>query len=222
MGPTVLVPLRADGKSRLAPLLAPDARRALARAMASDVVDALRGAGLDRIVLVAGGPGAREVGEALGLEVLDDPPGTAGTAGTADPGPLDRAPALDRALSHAGRTVGGPTLIVAADLPALTADDLRAVLAAVADVVVAPTRGGGTAALLRRGGAAIAPAYGVDSATRHVTAARSAGLTVAVIERPGLAHDVDRPEDLTPPRGLAFGSATARLVSELGARPADG
>jgi len=213
MRPTVLLPLRADGKSRLAAALGPDARRTLAGAMLADVVGAVRAAGLDRIVLVAGGDPARDLGRELGLEVVGDPTGEVDEV----PG---RASALDRALAHAGRTVGGDTLVVAADLPALDAEDVRALVDRAAEVVVAPTRGGGTAALLRRPDACVAPAYGIGSAERHVAAARAAGRTVELVERAGLAHDVDRPEDLAAPAGLAFGPATRAALSALRAADA--
>lgn len=225
--PTVLVPLRADGKSRLAERLGVEARRVLAEAMLVDVVAAVRGAGLTRVVLVAGGAAARAMGLRLGLEVIDDP------ADDPDDGDDDAAddrddgaaggPGLDRALAHAGRRVGGDTLVLAADLPALTPDDVAAVLAARTPVVVAPTRDGGTAALLRRPDSCLAPAYGVGSAARHLAAAATAGLSSSVVERLGLAHDVDRAEDLEAPAGLRFGAATTAVLSGLSARgPRDG
>lgn len=199
----MLVPLRADGKSRLAEALDAGTRRALAEAMLADVVAATRSAGLTRIVLVAGGPPARAAGRRLGLDVVDDPDDGAG---------------LDAALLHAGRRVGGDTLVLAADLPALGRDDVTALIEAPTPVVVAPTRGGGTAALLRRPDGCLAPAYGIGSAARHLAAATAAGLTALIIDRPGLAHDVDRPEDLVVPTGLVLGPATAAVLAELGNR----
>lgn len=206
----MLVPLRADGKSRLASTLGVEARRALAAAMLEDVVAAARGAGIGRVVLVAGGTAAHAAGVRLGLEVIDDPAHDPGERASGDPG------GLDRALANAGVLVGGDTLVLAADLPALTAPDVTALLTADADVVVAPTRGGGTAALLRRPDGRIPPAYGPGSAERHVTAGRAAGLRVAIVERPSLAHDVDRPADLVPPPGLALGPCTVAVLAGLG------
>src|SRR3546814_19459831 len=54
----------------------------------------------------------------------------------------------------------------------------------------------GTNALLFRPPLTIAYCYGSDSLAAHRRAAHAAGLTSNVIDRPGLARDIDMPEDL--------------------------
>jgi 2-phospho-L-lactate guanylyltransferase len=197
MDPTVLVPLRDRGKSRLADDMTREGRWDLATAMLADVLTALASAGLTDVVVVAGGPDAHGAARALGARVIDDP----GSAG-----------GLDGALAAAGRGLTGPTLIVAADLPCLGASDLLAVLAADTEVVVAPTRDGGTGALLRPRPDAMATAYGPGSAARHESMARDAGLSVARIDAPGLAHDVDTRADLVDASVRGVGPATRALL----------
>jgi 2-phospho-L-lactate guanylyltransferase len=207
MDPTpivALVPLRAPGtgKSRLAGALRVEERAALAGAMLADVCRALAGSPVDRIVVVAGGPAAVAAAAALGVEVMADPPGSRG---------------LDAALRAAANRLPrhGTGLVVAADLPRLRADDVAAVLAVDAQVVVAPTRDGGTGILLRRPPDAVPTAYGPGSAARHLVAARRAGLATAVLERPGPRDDLDTPADLARLRAGDVGPATAALLRTL-------
>jgi 2-phospho-L-lactate/phosphoenolpyruvate guanylyltransferase len=209
---TVLVPLRSPGrgKTRLAPVLSPLERASLAGAMLADVAAALADAHCDEVVVVAGGPAAAAAAAALGLDVLVDPPEVTG---------------LDGALRAAALRIGPvpELLVVAADLPALTAEDIEAVRARDAAVVVAPTRDGGTGVLLRRPGDAIATRYGRDSAARHLALARRTGLTAATVHRPGAAADVDVGADLAALRAATVGPATRRLLTALHPRvPATG
>jgi len=88
-------------------------------------------------------------------------------------------------------------LTLSSDLPFLQADDIRAMLGTVSDVVIATDRfRTGTNALLMRRPFAIPFRYGVDSLAAHLGEATKAGLEATVIERPGLARDIDTPEDL--------------------------
>ena len=198
---TAIVPLRQPGagKSRLAEVLSPRARAELAVAMLGDVVAALAASSVDEVMIAADGPTAARAAAATGARVVLDPPG---------------AGHLDAALAAAGAHVPADRdlLVVPADLPRLTAGDVDAVLATPAPVVVAPTAGGGTGALLRRVGARIATAYGPGSAVRHLAAARAAGLAVAEVERDGFHHDVDTWTDLVALHEVELGPRTARVL----------
>jgi 2-phospho-L-lactate/phosphoenolpyruvate guanylyltransferase len=202
---TVLVPLRSPGrgKTRLAPRLSPAARASLAGAMLADVAAALAAAAVDEVVVVAAGPAAAAAAAALGLDALIDPPDVVG---------------LDGALrAAAGRLGPRPELlVVAADLPRLTADDLAAVRAPDAAVVVAPTIDGGTGVLVRRPADVVTTRYGVGSAARHLALARRAGVATASVHRAGTAYDVDTIADLTALRDAPVGPATRRLLETWG------
>ena len=198
-----VVPLRSPGvgKTRLSPGLDRDTRAALAGAMLADVVAALRGAGLE-VVVAAGGPAAAAAASALQAAVVMD-------------GPAVRS--LDGAVEGARRHLGpvGGLLVVQADLPCLTADDVQAVLAPGAPVVVAPTDDGGTGALLRRPPDVMGTSFGRGSAAAHRRLADAAGVPVEVVHRPGLETDVDVLEDLRGLRHRHVGAATAAVLATL-------
>lgn len=205
---TALVALRepGEGKTRLASLLSSDERAAVARAMAADVTDALRAAGVPEVLVVAEGPRAARFAHDLGLPVLRDRSARS-----------DLNAAFTDALTAVdpGRTV----LLVCADLPGLTAGDVTAVLAADAEVVVAPTHDGGTGGLLLRPGVRIELAYGPGSAAAHRRRAALAGRTGTEVVVPGFHHDVDRPVHLHETVARWPSSQTGRVVAGWLDRP---
>ena len=60
---------------------------------------------------------------------------------------------------------------------------------------LAPARDGGVNAIALRDPTVFAPRFGV-SAEEMAAAARAAGIEPVVVDDPGLAFDIDRPEDL--------------------------
>lgn len=185
--PTVaIVPLKALSRAKTRLALPPSSRRALARVMALRVIDACaEAAGVDAVLLVAGDADAAEVGRERGVEVLR--PAAAGLQVALDA--ADDAPMVRSAAR---------SLVIAADLPLVRGGDLDGLLAAAPapGVVVAPTRDGGTGALLRSPPDAIPTAYGAGSAVRHLRLAAAAGVAARRVEAAGLALDVDSLDDL--------------------------
>lgn len=174
---TAIVPLKAgpERKTRLAPRLTGEARAALADRMAAHVVACLRAVpslGTVRLLSQVARPEIEagwepDLGNGLNAE-------------------------LDRVRIGLG---GSPMLVIHADLPLLSGDDVRALLAAAGahGAAIAPDRhGAGTNALALARAPAFAFAFGEDSFARH----RQALGAVAVIRRPGLSLDVDTPGDL--------------------------
>jgi 2-phospho-L-lactate guanylyltransferase (CobY/MobA/RfbA family) len=103
--------------------------------------------------------------------------------------------AVERALATVS---DAPVLVVNADLPCLTEDDVRALLDAVPEdgLVVAPAPDGTTNALgLSRPGL-FAALYGPGSAEEFRSHASQLGVPSSVLVRPGLQDDVDTPADL--------------------------
>ncbi|WP_404478880.1 2-phospho-L-lactate guanylyltransferase [Novosphingobium sp. BL-52-GroH] len=100
----------------------------------------------------------------------------------------------------AARANGATSVLsVSTDLPLLQPADLEAMIAAgeASAVVIAPDRSGlGTNALLVRPPLAIPYRHGIDSCRHHVLAAQSIGVEPLLIQRPGLAADLDLPTDL--------------------------
>jgi 2-phospho-L-lactate guanylyltransferase len=194
-GTVALVPLRLGGKSRLGDALPVRLRDDLVLAMLDDVLAALRGAGIADVRLLAGCTAAAAVAHARGLPAITDPGPAEGVAGgSGAPGDLRLRAAVDAALAHVPATTA--RLIVAADLPRLSAAEVASILADPTDVAIAPTANGGTALLRLAPGIKLAAQYGPGSAGAHAEAAEHAGLGVAVLDLPGCRHDVDGAMDL--------------------------
>jgi 2-phospho-L-lactate guanylyltransferase len=90
-------------------------------------------------------------------------------------------------------------VIVAADLPLLTSDDVRELVMATPECGIAIARAldGGTNAVAMRPPGKVPTHFGEPgSAQAHERAAWLAGADAHVLECPGLAFDVDTPEDL--------------------------
>lgn len=188
MGVTAVIPLKAlaSAKGRLSGVLDEPERRRVVAAMAAGVIDACTACPLiDDVVVVAGDDEAAAVAHRSGADAI-----------------VVTQPGLAAAFDVVDRELGtrDAMLVVMADLPSVSADDLAAVIAAAEGaapvVVVAPANDGGTGALLRRPPTVIATAYGPDSAREHERAAAAAGVAVVVLHRDGLALDVDTPAQL--------------------------
>lgn len=162
------------GKTRLE--LSPNEREELSLAMLMDVLAA-----------------ALEVGQTW--VVSPDAPAQESAAGwIPDPGGGQGA-AVDAALREIG---AGPVLVVNADLPSLSAEDLRALAEATPKhgIAIAAAADGTTNALGLSDATLFAPLYGKDSARRFRAYAERSGLTAVEVARPGLRHDVDTLADL--------------------------
>jgi 2-phospho-L-lactate/phosphoenolpyruvate guanylyltransferase len=180
-----LVPLkaRAHGKRRLAAVLDDSARMALVVRMFAHVLTVLRNvAELDGIAVLT------PDGDALPPDVLHL---------------HDDGAELNQALSAALTTLSarGVTraVVIAADLPRLAAAEVAALIAASAagGIALAPDRHGtGTNALALALPSSLPLQFGVGSFERHLEAAARLVRSPAVVRLPGLACDVDEPQDL--------------------------
>lgn len=178
----VIIPYKTGSpKSRLAPLLAPARRRALAEVMLLDVLDAALGARLGPVTVLATGR--------RGLPRLP-----AGVRVEVDPRPL--TPAVNRMLARLRRRwPRGGVMVLVPDVPLAEPGHLRAAASVPGPVVLAPGRRGGTPLVLTRD-----PRFRVDyhrgSFRKHLEAARVLGHEAGVLDSFRLAQDVDEPEDL--------------------------
>lgn len=174
-----------EGKSRLSKTLSEDDRKSLNIKMFRHVFEIARKVfPAENIVVISRS------------EALLDEARSAGAHGEAETGHE-----LNAALNQGSRfavDLGATALVtLSSDLPFLEIDDIHALLAAQGDVVIATDRVRiGTNALLIRRPLAIPYRYGGESLAAHKAAAAEAGLTITVIERPGLARDIDTPDDL--------------------------
>jgi 2-phospho-L-lactate guanylyltransferase len=172
------------GKYRLAGVLTEAERHLLIQIMLDDVLDALRAT-----------PGIASI-NVLSSDVTVLPNDVERIV---DPGT-----GLNAAIAHAARVLSNDgahsMLYLPADLPLITVDDINALLVAAKDhdAVIAPdARHSGTNALLLTPPQLIEPQFGEQSFTAHVQAIRCSGSkALQIVERPGLAHDIDMPADL--------------------------
>ena len=207
MPPTVLIPVnRLDrAKGRLAALLEPAERAELVRRSLAAVLAAVEGAGMEAVVLTSDEAVEAEV--PAGVRVLGE-----------DPELLGLSAQIERATGLLGVQ---ELLILHADLPLVTAEALRDLIAqapeAPSATLVRPADGGTNAMLLRPPGR-FALAYGQGSGDLHESAAREAGLAVRRADVPALALDLDTPGDvrelLAQPEGRACGAG--RYLVEIG------
>jgi 2-phospho-L-lactate guanylyltransferase len=102
------------------------------------------------------------------------------------------------AVQQALAELAGPVAIVNADLPCVSEDDVRALLAALpeAGIAVAPAADGTTNALALADPGLFAPLYGPGSAEEFRAHASQLGVASVVVSRPNLAADVDTLDDL--------------------------
>ena len=181
-------PLR-RAKSRLGSVLGAEERLALSREMLNRVLEALvRVAEIERTLLVSRDSEAMALARHHGARTLSERP------------PIDLNQALQQATRAAVGSGASAVLVVPADLPLVTADDLRELVTLAESppvVVIAPDRRqAGTNALLASPAGLIEYAFGPSSFDRHRALALAAGARVLVCDRPGLALDLDLPEDL--------------------------
>lgn len=192
MSTIAVLPIKrfAAAKTRLDNGLSEGTRRALAEAMVTDVLIALRRARrVDDVLVVSGEHAAVALAAGYDAAAVIDDPDDAGHSAAAERGV--------RAATDRGAT---RVLLVPGDCPALDPAELDGLLRRPGqgpEVVVVPDRhGSGTNALVLTPPAVIRPAFGAGSRERHERLAREAGVTATVVDVPTLGLDVDTPDDL--------------------------
>ncbi|MEJ2354109.1 MAG: 2-phospho-L-lactate guanylyltransferase [Anaerolineales bacterium] len=181
-------PLR-RGKSRLSPVLTEEERADLNRRLLMHTVDTLKSiAEIEHVLVISRDPAALALSREHGARTVQE----------------NGAPHLNVALARATLVAKNyatrGVLIVPADLPLITPEDVRLMLEKVQDppaVVVAPDRRQqGTNALLVCPAGLIEYDFGPGSFKRHCERARAAGARLEILELPSLELDMDLPEDL--------------------------
>jgi 2-phospho-L-lactate guanylyltransferase len=162
-----------DPKSRLAGVLDPEKRVALMAKLLRHVTGAVREAGVGRVTVVCSEP----------LDGYDTW--------------LDRGLAWNEALAAAADEVVAEPLVafISADLPWLRPAEVVELLASTPEegIAIARAHDGGTNAIAMRPPGLVATHFGeTGSASVHA----SLGVESAIVDLPGLAFDVDTPEDL--------------------------
>ena len=183
-----------DAKQRLETVLSPGPRRALAEAMFSDVLTALRrSSAVADILVITRDHGAQQIAGGHGALVLDDD----------EPG---QSPAAQLGLRYALEHEYERALLVPGDCPTLDPRELDALIARAHEtpsaLIVPDRHGTGTNALLLTPPDSLAPAFGPGSCERHVANAEVAETAAELVSVASLELDIDTPEDLEALRGL--------------------
>ena len=204
---TVVIPLRGvhGGKSRLASLLNPVQRANAIAAMADHVLEAVLASGVAATVLVV----TREVDMRRHLRIAPgqvdyilQPDEVVGLNGAID---LGRRRALEGAASR--------MMVLLADLPCLSAHDVRAFAESDADVSIGTDEAHtGTNALLLNSRSVMTGFqfhFGANSRFHHQVEAARRGLVFETAVLDGIARDLDTPEDWA----MLTGDEVHRLVA---------
>jgi 2-phospho-L-lactate guanylyltransferase len=181
-------PLR-YGKSRLAEVLTSDERTDLNRRMLAHTLDTLTAIPeIEHVLVVSRDQAALALAREYGARTVQEN------------GSPHLNVALTRATVVAKNYATRGVLIIPADLPLITPEDVRVMLERSVDppvVVVAPNRRhDGTNALLVCPTGLIEYEFGPGSFHRHCKRAQNAGARLEICDLPSLALDMDLPEDL--------------------------
>ena len=186
-----IVPIKPLGraKSRLSSVLSREERTTLSRDMMVHLLDVLGEVpGIERTLVVSRDTQALALAREHGARTV------------AEWGTPDLNPALVRATIVAKQYGVSGVLVLPADLPLISPQDVETLISRADQppvVVIAPDRHrSGTNALLASPPGLIEYDFGPDSFQRHLDRAEQAGVRVDVCELPSLGLDVDIPEDL--------------------------
>ena len=206
MSTWLVIPVKSlrEGKSRLARALTPGQRFAfMDRLLVHTLTQASVFPGLDQTLVVSACDETRRRAAALGARTL------------AESGE-NLNEAIEQALAEVRGLGATRMVVVPCDLPLLCADDLQFLSGAMhsGTVVIAPDRNlSGTNGLCLSAALDFTFEFGPHSYARHIENARRLQLDHLTVQRPGLAFDVDTPDDLAELVGLGGFPAFRELVS---------
>ena len=202
----ILVPVKnqTNAKQRLSSVLGREARQELAQAMCADVLETLaRWRQRPAVAVVTSDPFASDLAAGLGFEVIAD------DVNPGETGAIEMATAVcrERGADH--------TLVIPADIPLIEVSELEKIVESAppgGSVLVPDAAGRGTNAALRAPADLFPLSFGNDSFLPHLAAARATGLPCVVLNLPGIALDIDRPEDLNELAAAGGERRSQRLV----------
>jgi 2-phospho-L-lactate guanylyltransferase len=204
----ILIPVKnlSAAKQRLASVLDQAARTELAQAMLHDVVGAIAAwLGRPPSALVTSDPFAIALAHQYDFEIIPDP------ANPGETGAIEMATRLcvQRGVAY--------TLVIPADIPVIKAIELQQILARAPEggsVLVPAADGRGTNAAFRRPADLFPLRFGNDSFKPHLAAAQATGKPCEVLRFPGIALDVDNPEDLQDLKDAEGETRSQRLIRQ--------
>jgi len=180
---------RVSAKERLAPLLRPEVRQALALAMLEDVLAAVTGAPrIAGLMVVTVDPEAGRLAAGYGARLIE-----AGARG----GHTGAVTAAARLIAAEGRA---GMLTLPGDIPLVTPGEISSILAAhspAPSFTIVPSHDErGSNAIACSPPDAVPLRFGENSFYPHLEAAEACGIRPNVVHLPGVALDIDNPEDV--------------------------
>lgn len=206
----ILVPVKnlANAKQRLSSVLSSEERFALAQAMCEDVLQTLA-LWKDRpaVAVVTSDSFARDLAARFNFDVIGDD-------NSGETNAIEGATATCKARGSAS------TLVVPADIPLIETSELQTIMDSAPHstggaVLVTDAAGRGTNAAWRSPADLFPLRFGNDSFAPHLASAKAKGLPCVVLELPGIARDVDRPEDLREVAAARGERRSQKLIRSL-------
>ena len=176
----------AQSKTRLAGTLADSDREALSANLFARVVRAAVKSNLNRVLVVGGNDAIESEAYSLGAEWLPD----CGNGLNA---------CVQQTISHLAEQ-DTASIYLPADLPLVTPDDIDALILASEHgkkLTLCPAdRDGGTNAIVVPVGSKFRLQLGENSFAKHIEQADQLGIEPTILKLPGIAFDLDTPDDL--------------------------
>jgi 2-phospho-L-lactate/phosphoenolpyruvate guanylyltransferase len=185
----ILIPVKnlSGAKQRLAAMLDQTLRTKLAQAMLTDVAEVVAASACDDVALVTSDAFALDLAGQHGFDIIRDASNVSET---------DAIEMATRMCESRGIDC---TLVIPGDIPLIEAAEIRAIYESAPEtgaVLVPAHDKRGTNAVLRKPSSLFALRFGADSFMPHLAAAIGTDRSCVVLSLPGIALDVDTPEDL--------------------------
>jgi len=195
-----------DSKTRLSEVLKPQERQSLTLAMLEDILSAVTSSsGVDRTAVVSPDSKAQEFAESFGAAYL-----------------LEKEQGLNHAVEQATlwcmQNNARSVLVLPADIPLITSSDVNRMISLCSSeecIAIAPSRNGGTNALLQKPPNLITPFFGPESFKRHLAEASSRGIMTRVYRAQNVSLDIDSPEDLESLLRIGGQTASHRFLKRV-------
>jgi 2-phospho-L-lactate/phosphoenolpyruvate guanylyltransferase len=204
----ILVPIKdlRHAKQRLASVLGQAERTALAQAMIRDVLETLASwKERPAVGVVTSDQYAAQLALQFEFRVIRD------FQNNSETDAIEMATRV--CLEHSESNV----LVIPGDIPLITVSELRAILEfapARGSVLVPASDGRGTNAAYKSPADLFPLRFGNDSFKPHLAAARATGHPCVILSLPGIALDIDNPEDLQTLSTTAGSTHSQTLVRE--------
>jgi 2-phospho-L-lactate/phosphoenolpyruvate guanylyltransferase len=204
----ILVPVKnlSGAKQRLAAILDQPARTHLAQTMLLDVLTAIAAwTHRPEVGIVTSDPFAVQLADQFHFNIITD---------EANRGETDAIETATRFCEAHGIE---STLVIPGDIPLIQSWELEKIIAAAppeGSVLVPAADARGTNAIFRRPAGLFPARFGNDSFKPHHAAAQATGKPCIVLSLPGIAIDVDNPEDLYTLANTPGETRTQRLIRQ--------